>query len=102
MNKADHEGFTPLVKAVSTGRLNIVRTLLKAGASITIATLAKAQPIYLAGESQNTSPEIVKALFEFDANPNACRPNFATLLPNAANQGSLQIARALLSTVALK
>ena len=66
---ADHEGRTPLHRAVGSGRTKIADHLLERGAPVNVADSEGRTPLYLAAAAGRA--HTVKRLIELEADPNA-------------------------------
>ncbi|WP_225766770.1 ankyrin repeat domain-containing protein [Stenotrophomonas sp. Marseille-Q4652] len=84
-------GMTPLYMAASSGNVEAVKTLLRAGAMSETDTVA--QPLHVAAEQPR--PAVLAALLEDGADANSVDANGATALHVAARKGNTEHARLL-------
>lgn len=97
VNGIDYQSWTPLARAAKAGHLSTVRCLLKAQASTTIATSQGFQPIHHASDNKLQGVAVVRELLACGADPSVSSTSHGTPLHNAANRGSVETIKLLLS-----
>jgi ankyrin repeat protein len=94
VNAARADGLTPLHAAVNVDRMDIVDTLLGAGAQASARDRYGITPLYLAAVNGNA--EIIRRLLDAGADPNTADPGGETALMTAARTGAVAPLRLLL------
>jgi uncharacterized protein len=94
-NEAEADGTTALHWAVQMNRLDIVQTLISAGAKVDVKNRFGATPLMLAAINGNSS--ITEQLLTAGANPRAQVPQTGTVLMAAARTGNPDVIKALLA-----
>jgi ankyrin repeat protein len=94
VRQAEPDGTTPLHYAVDIGDLDLVRALLRAGATST-ANRYGTTPLELAAENGNA--RVVEALLQAGADAKGATPEGETVLMTASRTGNLEVMRMLLA-----
>src|SRR5688572_2506263 len=94
INAARVDGMTALHAAVHADRLDIVNTLLQAGAKAAAGDRYGVTPLYLAAVNGNA--DMIRRLLEAGVDPNAVDPGGETALMTAARTGAPAALRVLL------
>ena len=100
VNKADEDGWTPLLWASSKGRMVITKLLLNKGANINKAEDCGWTPLHMA--SRWCLPNVVKLLLKKGANVNKADKNGRTPLHWACHLGHVEIVKLLLTAPGIK
>jgi ankyrin repeat protein len=96
-NELDTAGFTALMRAARNGHVEVVRTLLKAGADPEMKDRAINGWTALIHATHKNQTETAIALLEGGANPDSRKPGRMTALIQAAGKGNVRLVRALLA-----
>jgi hypothetical protein len=99
LNKANQNGWTPIMQASDRGHLEMVKALINAGADLNKAERTGWTPIILA--SYHDHLEMVKALISAGADLNKAERTGRTAVWHATNKGHLEIVKALIDAGAL-
>ena len=95
-NAAQASGLTPLMTAVRTGSVEVVRALLEAGADVNAATVeTRSTPLMWAVAGQRR--DLAHRLIERGADVHVSTAKGFTLLMMAARSGDIEMARTLLA-----
>ena len=90
----NYEGYTALLHAAARGHVNVVRSLLNAGADIEAKCDVRGNaPLY--GAAVNNHPKVVELLLAHDAIVSPVNDDGWTPLGTAASSGYLRVAKAL-------
>eukprot|EP00913_Durusdinium_trenchii_P028170 g26413.t1 len=94
VDKADHEGKSPLLVAANKGHLDTVRLLLAHGAEVNRANCNENAPLWVA--SWKGHLEVVKLLLKANAQCNKMNHNMESPVWVACEQGHLEVSQVLI------
>ena len=93
--RPDYKGYTALLHAAAQGRVDVVRSLLKAGADIEAKCDVRGNaPLY--GAAVNNHPKVVEVLLAHGAEVSPVNNDRWTPLGTAASEGHIKVVKALL------
>ena len=95
VNRADRDGYTPLIRAAQTGKRETARLLLEKGARPDARTVFGVTPLFLAAAYGDLPT--VRILLAHGASVNLRTVQGKTALHKAAFDGSIEVVRLLLS-----
>jgi hypothetical protein len=97
VDKTDSQKWTPLARAANAGHVEVVRLLLDAGTSTTIANKHGFYPVHHASGNRASGCAVLELILLYGADPRARDTWEATPLHNAANRLSIRTIAYLLA-----